>query len=337
MGSPLAKVRAELLGNWLHNDKCIPMGIDASGRQSYHSILNGFHAFDSQPNITLFPLPLSEFRTSETSATTREPEPIYPSDGEVADSEASDDGKKSRVKLCTGGTSPTGSKGGSPAPSAMADFGELAGPEVVGISPKAQPAVETVVKKRCIIFMCGPKNAVDSEPKPAVPVVSQATPVAQKTPNKAPQPQKYTTKFACPGSKPLEKASNTVVYTADSEVTTAEVDVEGHDDSGREVVPSSDTELTRSIQTHKRHKRIVAPAESSRITRPIPEKESVVAPNLEQQKLRDVGLVNGTDLVTDGIALHERARREVGACFNCWIQKSKVGIKPFPTPCSILT
>ncbi|CZR66213.1 uncharacterized protein PAC_16114 [Phialocephala subalpina] len=93
---------------------------------------------------------------------------------------------------------------------AKADSVEPVRSEVIGVSPKAQPAVETVVKKRCITFMCDGKKGIDSKPKPAVLAVSQPAPITEKTPTEAPQPRKCTIKFACTGPKPSEKACKAV-------------------------------------------------------------------------------------------------------------------------------
>lgn len=89
---------------------------------------------------------------------------------------------------------------------AKADSVESVRPEVISVSPKTQPPVEPVVKKRCITFMCDGKKGMDSKPKPVVPAVSQPAPVSEKVPTEAPQPRKCTIKFACTGPKPSEKA-----------------------------------------------------------------------------------------------------------------------------------
>lgn len=96
-------------------------------------------------------------------------------------------------------------------------------PEVLSVSPKAQPAVEAVVKKRCITFMCDGKKTMDSKPKPTVPVVSVPAPVTEKMPSEAPQPRKCTIKFACGGLKPSEngcKAATTDIPQAQKQVET---------------------------------------------------------------------------------------------------------------------
>lgn len=92
---------------------------------------------------------------------------------------------------------------------AKVDSAEPIQPVAASVSPKAQPVAETVVKKRCITFMCDGKKGM-AKPKPAVIAVSEPAPVAEQKPIETPQ-RKCTIKFACAGPKPSDKAGKETV------------------------------------------------------------------------------------------------------------------------------
>ncbi|KAF4628176.1 hypothetical protein G7Y89_g9979 [Cudoniella acicularis] len=76
-------------------------------------------------------------------------------------------------------------------------------PELISVSPKAQPAADAAPKRRCITFACGGKNAPSKPAAPVVPAVSEPGPPPA---NEAPKPRVSTIKFACPGPKASDQA-----------------------------------------------------------------------------------------------------------------------------------
>lgn len=74
-------------------------------------------------------------------------------------------------------------------------------PETISVSPKTQPSVGVVPKKRCITFACGRKSPVS---KP-VSVVQQPAPTATSTTE--PPKRQCAIKFACGNPKTSEKPS----------------------------------------------------------------------------------------------------------------------------------
>ncbi|KAE8452004.1 hypothetical protein EG329_002169 [Mollisiaceae sp. DMI_Dod_QoI] len=117
---------------------------------------------------------------------------------------------------------------------------EPARSEVLGVSPKAQPVANPVVKKRCITFMCDGKKDMGSKPKTVVPAVVEPAPVAQELPIEAPQPRKCTIKFACGAPKPSEKSCTATV--ADASQTSKPVETQ------KRVTPGSPSLLRKSLR-----------------------------------------------------------------------------------------
>jgi hypothetical protein len=78
-------------------------------------------------------------------------------------------------------------------------------PELISVSPKAQPVVEAPPRKRCITFMCDGKKGTASKPSPTssvAPSIPEAAAASTAPTTEVSQPRKSTIKFACASPAP---------------------------------------------------------------------------------------------------------------------------------------